>query len=463
MRQDKILLPDGSEPLFTWRANPGPQEKFLACSAYEVLYGGAAGGGKSESLLVDPLRFVGTPSFRALLLRRTFPELERSLIDRSRQLYPGVAPGARYNGQEKIWRFPSGAQIQFGHAEHEHSVHQYQGAEFAYIGFDELTHFLLSQYLFLLSRARSSSGHPVFIRGASNPGGPGHDWVMERWGAWLDSEAQIRALPGQSLYYVNTLDGPQYVERGTPGALSRTFIPATLDDNPHLALNDPGYKNRLMGLDSVTREQLLNGNWMARAAPGAYFKRHYFRIIDVAPVDVIGRVRAWDLAATAPNEAPDPDWTVGVKAAKTKSGLTVIEDVVRVRATPSQVEDLILLTAQIDDYACSVEIPQDPGQAGKAQSHALIKKLSGFSVHSRSVTGDKVTRAKPLSAQAEAGNVVLIKGPWNQKFIEELEAFPEKGVHDDQVDAASDAFAKLNGSNVGKFIAAVNRMSQLGR
>ena len=429
------------EPLFTWEPNPGPQTRFLACGAYEALYGGAAGGGKSEVLIVDPLRSVGFSSFRALLLRRTYPELERSLIDRSRQLYPAVAPGAAYNSQDKCWRFPSGARIYFGHAEHEHSVHQYQGAEFQYLGFDELTHFLEKQYTYLLSRVRSASGMPVYVRGATNPGGDGHEWVMKRWAPWLDQESKIRGEAGKALYYVNGEEGETWCDRASEGALSRVFIPAKVEDNPHLTQNDPGYRQRLMGLDRVTRAQLLDGNWLARPAAGAYFKRSWFEVVDVSPAKAY-RVRYWDRAATK-----DGDWTVGVKVARTIEGALYVEHVERLRGTPAEVEAAIKRTASAEPDV-QIGIEQDPGQAGVFEAKYYVRALQGFNVRLTKPTGDKVTRAQPISAQCEGGNVRLVRGPWIDKFLAELEEFPE-GAHDDQVDAFSGAFAQLGGAAPG--------------
>jgi hypothetical protein len=196
-----------------WRPNPGPQTRFLALPSYEVAYGGSAGSGKSAALLMGALRFVDRPAYRALLLRRTFPELEKSLIERSFQLYPKAFPGTRYNEQKKVWVFPSGARIYFGHIERDGDVHAYQSAEFQYLGFDELTSFSERQYTYVLSRARSATGIPVRIRGATNPGGEGHDWVFRRWGPWLDPTAKDRPQPGEVLWYVNDECGERYVAR----------------------------------------------------------------------------------------------------------------------------------------------------------------------------------------------------------------------------------------------------------
>ncbi len=421
-----------------WQPNPGPQTRFLASTAFEALYGGAAGGGKSDALLMDALRYIDVPGYRALLLRRTFPELLRSLIPKSFRYYLALNGKPNMSSMPQ-WKFPSGAVIEFGHLQHEHDVHNYQSAEYQYIGFDELTSFTEAMFVYMQSRLRGVDGIPKRMRAGTNPGGEGHDWVFRRFGPWLDKESAIKAKPGERLYFKNTKDGPVFCSRFESN-LSRVFYPAKVSDNPHL---DEGYEEILGGLDRVSRAQLLDGNWMAKPAAGAYYKRSWFRIIDAAPSQVTGRVRHWDLAATAPSEGNDPDWTVGVKMARTKDGMFIIEDITRFRESPGAVEQAIRNTAEADGKGCSISIPQDPGQAGKSQSKALALLLAGFVFSSKPETGDKVTRQKPLSAQAEAGNVALVRGPWLEKFFQELEAFPSKGVHDDQVDAAAGAFDAL--------------------
>lgn len=428
-----------------WQPNPGPQTAFLASSAYEVLYGGAAGGGKTSALVVGPLRFVGHPRFHAISFRRTFPELEKSLIEEARRIYPVVAPGAKYNDQKKAWRFPSGAVHYFGHMEHNDSVELYKSAEFQWIGFDQLEDFTEYQYTYMLSRARSSHGVPIRIRASANPGGIGQEWIMRRWAPWLDTRPGYsgpRARPGEILWYLNTRHGEEWVPPRTPGALSRTFIPARLRDNPKLMEADPDYEVRLLGLDPVSRARLLDGDWLVRPAAGAYFKRGWFEIVDAAPADA-RRVRYWDRAATEPHEGNrDPDWTVGVKLSRSTSGVFFVEDVVRLRGRPLLVRDTIRATAELDGRNVIVGIEQDPGQAGVVEAEDYVRLLAGFSVKLVKPTGDKLTRAGPAIAQAEARNIKLVRGQWNEAFVQTLEGFPE-WPHDDDVDALSGAVAML--------------------
>lgn len=397
-----------------------------------------------------PLRWVDNKHFRAILFRRTFPDLEKSLIDRSRTLYRSAYPGARYSGQTKSWTFPSGAIIYFGYCEHDDDVFQYQSAEFSFLGFDELTHFTEKQYTYLLSRARSSKGLPIRVRAATNPGGPGHDWVMQRWAPWLDTREEYdgkRAALGQTLWYVTDDDvgaSERYCEPGTPDALSRVFIPSKVTDNPHLMLNDPQYVARLKALDPVTRAQLLHGDWLTKPARGLLFKRHWFEIVDEGP-EKAQRCRYWDLAATEDGGA----FTAGVLMALADDGI-YIEDVVRGQWSPGQVETVVQQTAEIDGHDVMVALPQDPGQAGVAQVATYQQLLQGYNVQFLREVGDKVDRAKLISAQAEPrggnkfGRVKLVRGPWNLAYLKELEAFPDEKIKD-QVDATSGAFNKLTG------------------
>lgn len=414
-----------------WRPNPGPQTRFLASTAFEALYGGAAGGGKSDALLMGALRYVDRPTYRALLLRRTFPELLRSLIPKSftRYLPTGAKP---VMSSQPHWRFPSGAVIEFSHLQHESDVHKYQSAEYQFIGFDELTSFTEKQYEYMLSRLRTTADIPCRVRAGTNPGGEGADWVFKRWGPWLDPECPVRAEPGQKLYYVNTDEGPEWISTPVSDALSRVFFPARVSDNPHL--ND-GYEQVLRGMDRVTRAQLLDGNWLAKPAAGEYFRRGWFKFVQAAPAIVRKRVRAWDLASTENGG----DWTVGVLLSRVDK-TWCIEDVVRIRKRPSGVEAEVMATAKIDPPGTEIRIPQDPGQAGKAQAEAYIRQLAGKAVYAKPVTGDKITRAKPASAQVEAGNISIVEAPWNRPFLESLEAFPSPDAHDDDVDAFADAF-----------------------
>ena len=222
-----------------FQPNDGPQTEFLAAPEKDVLYGGAAGGGKSYAMLVDPLRFCHRPAHRALILRRTMPEL-RELIDKSRELYPQAFPGAKFREVEKVWNFPSGAKIEFGFLERDADVYRYQGQSYSWIGFDEITHLPTEfGWNYLSSRLRTTDSEIMpYLRCTANPGGVGAHWVKKR--------------------YVDPFE-PGEAFKGADG-LTRKFIPARLDDNPYLA-EDGRYEEMLKALPEVQRRQLLEGNW----------------------------------------------------------------------------------------------------------------------------------------------------------------------------------------------------------
>jgi predicted phage terminase large subunit-like protein len=209
---------------------------------------------------------------------------------------------------------------------------------------------------------------------------------------------------------------------------------------------DPGYMANLMALPLVERERLLGGNWKIRAAAGLLFQRGWCQIIDVIPAGTFF-VRGWDFAATPKTETNDPDWTAGTKIGRTPDGRFVVAHHVRGRMRPSEVERLLVNTAQQDGFETEIALPQDPAQAGKAQAEHLIRLLAGFNVHARPISGDKVIRFSPFSAQAEAGNVLVLRGLWNDDWFTALEGFPD-AAHDDDADSTAEAFNALAGDNL---------------
>lgn len=419
-----------------WRPNPGPQTRFLGLTCREALYGGAAGGGKSDALLVDAIRYVGRgygSHYAALILRREFPDLEMSLMRRAWAIYPHL--GGKFAG--KTWTFPDGETVRFGHVQHENDIYQYQGAEFQYIAFDELTQFTETQYTYLISRLRSAHDVPLRLRATTNPGGTGHEWVFRRFGYWLDPSYPYKAEPGKVLYLVRDDGKEVVVDRGTEGALGRTFVPAKLSDNPYLA-RDRQYTRTLDELDPVTRKRLKDGNWLVKPAKGLYFKREWF--YPVHSVDTpCERVRYWDLAAS-----PTGDYAVGLRLAVSRDGRYYIEHVERLRGHPGAIRERVKETAQADGRAITVYIEQDPGQAGVDQIASYVTFLAGWTVRGRRKTQNKIVSAGPISSQAQARHVYYVEDHWNHALFEELEAFPE-GDHDDQVDALSGAAAVLMG------------------
>lgn len=233
-----------------WKPQPR-QAAFMSRSEPEVLYGGAAGGGKSDALVIEALRQVNIPHYKCLILRKTFPQL-RELIDKTLLYYPQVFPDAKYNGSSHTWTFSSGAKIIFGSMQYEASKVQYQGQAFDVIMFDELTHFSFDEYIYLFSRNRpNGAGTRVYVRATANPGGVGHGWVKERFITagtpnipipeevkWKDPDGKVHSIIRE-----------------------RVFIPSTVYDNQELMKNDPMYVARLASMPEAERNALLYGDW----------------------------------------------------------------------------------------------------------------------------------------------------------------------------------------------------------
>ncbi len=415
-----------------WAHPPSePQFVFLSLPQEEALYGGAAGGGKSDALLMAALQYVDVPGYAAIIIRRTFAMLNQpdALIPRSHEWLGNT--DARWNAQDHQWRFPSGAILKFGYLDTLRDRENYQGAAYHFMGWDELTQFPEEQYRWVsFSRTRKpvELRVPIRVRTASNPGGVGHEWVKGRFGLYRPEGEPETA--------------PLMCHRSSWPHRERIFIPAHVRDNPGLDVED--YTRRMSeNLDQHSRAQLLDGSWDSRP-PGDLFRRDWFEIVDEIP-DGCRWVRYWDLAATEPSESnPDPDWTVGLRLGTHPNGTRYVEHVERLRRRPQGVERAVEAMAARDGIGTPVWIEQEPGSAGKNTIDQYSRvTLPQHAVDGHRSTGSKFERAQPVSSKAERGLIKLKRGPWNAAFLDEVEAFTETDdhAHDDQVDALSGAFA----------------------
>lgn len=390
---------------------------FLLLDNREALFGGAAGGGKSDALLMAALQYADVPGYAAILFRRTFTELSlpEGLMTRSFEWLSDT--DAEWHDREKTWHFPGGGTLSFGYLESKTDRFRYQGAAFQFVGFDELTAFPERDYTYLFSRQRRLKGSkvPVRMRAASNPGGIGHRWVKRRF-----------------------ITDPMTV-----------FIPSLLQDNPHLDQEE--YEAALVNLDPVTRAQLRAGNWDITAL-GNMFKAADFRYLPWRGLHnrIKDSLWFWDFAGTDEEDlqpGDDPDWTAGLHMAELDDGSYVILNLVHERLASHKVEKLVRACAESTGPGVPVRIEQEPGQSGKAQiDHYARTVLKGFDVRGVPSSGDKATRARPVSAAVANGLVHLLEdAPWTTEFLDEVTAFPALAdeVHDDIVDTLSGAHTAL--------------------
>ena len=455
-----------TEPTLELRPQPGPQERALACSADILFYGGAAGGGKTWDLLFEPLYHYRTPGFGAVLFRRTFPEIIKKggMWDESEKVYRLLGGVPREGRLE--WGFKIDAHqettINFAHCQHEKDVLAWKGAQVPLIGIDQVESFTEFQFWYLLSRNRSMCGVHPYMRATCNPvpaDDPTGGWVHRLISWWLNEETGL-ARPdrdGVVRWFLRLREAVDWFDSyesavcaaiafGHPADKARlmpksfTFIAATLEDNKKLMEADPGYYANLMALPMVERERLHGGNWNVRPSAGKVFNRAWFDIVDAVPA-IMTTARYWDKAGTDGAGC----YTAGVKMGKDlQTGLIYVLDVVRGQWSAFEREQLIKATAMMDGTDTKVYTEQEPGSGGKESAQNSVINLQGFSAFADPVRGNKLKRAYPFSAYAEARNVKLLKGEWNQDYLTELHSFtPEDDGFKDQVDASSGCFNKL--------------------
>jgi predicted phage terminase large subunit-like protein len=459
------------------RPQPGKQETFLASSADIAIYGGSAGGGKTWSLLLEPLYHYKTPGFGAVVFRRTFPEIIKKggMWDESEKLYRALGGIPREGRLE--WGFTLNAHqettINFAHCQHEKDVLSWKGAQIPLIAIDQVESFTEFQFWYLLSRNRSVCGVRPYVRATCNPvpeDDPTGGWLHRLIQWWIDPETglAIEARAGVLRWFVR--DGEQLIWDDSQEALqarypqlpakSLTFIPSRLEDNPILMQVDPGYLGTLLSLPMVERERLHGGNWNVKPSAGFIFNRSWFEIVEAAPVNLI-TARYWDKAGTDGGGC----YTAGVKMGKDmKTGLVYVLDVVRGQWSAGAREQLIRQMAILDGTDTKVYTEQEPGSGGKESAQNSVINLQGFSAYADPVRGNKLKRAYPFSSYAEARNVKLLRGHWNQDYLSELHSFsPDDDGFKDQVDASSGCFNKLALHARGFVMQCAGAVSESGR
>ena len=382
----------------------------------EVLYGGAAGGGKTDALLMCALQYSEHPNYRGIIFRRTYPQLAQAggLIERSREWLTGKGP--TYNATERCWTFPAGGKLFFRHMDGDGEWFAHQGAEYHFVAWDELTHWPDDRaYRYLMSRLRRASDDPIPLRvvATSNPGGMGHAWVKDR-----------------------------FLTHGGP-AQGRLFIPANLSDNP--ALDRDEYTRQLGHLHPTERARLLHGDW--DVTDDGLIRREWIRTIrpEALPAGLRWR-RAWDLAAS---ERASADETASVRGALGPDGTLYLAAPIAGRWAWPEARQIIARTAEAE-----AEMVREVGVEQVAAWRATVDDLATapiwLRVALRRLTphGDKLACASPWAARAASGRVVVVEG-WDWSgWLDQWTSFPG-ARHDDRVDAVSRVAEMLTSTATG--------------
>lgn len=425
------------------------QEEFLSSPYDIVIYGGSAGGGKTWSLLLDPIRHIHLKDWRGGLFRGSYAEMKKpgSVWDESFDFYPYL--GGSPSLTDKTWNFPSGAVLDFSYINNQNLM-DYKGAQYANLYFDQLEEFEEQHFFYMMGRNRTKCGIKPYIRGTANPQ-PG--WLAKFLDWWIAEDGYANLTrAGIPRYFVRISDdlhwgdSPEELLEKYPDVLPKsvTFIPATIFDNPKLMDVDPSYLSNLMALPLVDRERLLGdkergGNWKIVPAAGLVYNRAWYELVYNTPQGGT-ECLAWDLAATEMKPGKKPSKTAGVLIRKVK-GEYYIKDVYADYLSPAEVERTFVnistqkaKQAALEGVEFMVRWEEEPGSASKRESRRLAQLLDGIDALGRRATGgDKFVRGRGFASASEVGLVKVVNGNFAETWLNHMHNQPEideNDIHD---------------------------------
>lgn len=445
---EALTAPKQIVPGLPFEPHPGPQTAFFESQADITIYGGAAGGGKSWALTVNPLRHIDVPGFGAVIFRRTFAQIqsEQGIWDESLKWYRKV--GGVPNFGDLKWKFPDGTHVSFAHCQFLKDTENYLSSQICYLEFDQLEQFEEKQFWDLLGRNRSTCGVRPQVFAGCNPSP--QSWLSDLLDWWIDEDGwAIESRSGVMRWFarprelngaITWADTRQELVDKFPGCrpLSLVFIPSYLSDNPSMPSE---YGDRIENMLPAERQR-MGGNWRVVITDGM-FNTAMLQIVDAVPREG-RRVRYWDKAGSLANDAK---YTAGVLLCESLPPLKLwyVEDVQRFRKSSLERNLLIKQVAERDREMYGyvpIWIEREPGSGGLESAETSVVDLAGYDINIERVTGNYLDRARGFAAQVCAGNVRLLRADWNRQFIAELAAQPQTKMCD-QMDAAAGAFNKL--------------------
>lgn len=447
------------------KPQPGPQTEFMQSPADIAIYGGAAGGGKTYALLLEPTRHLHNKNFGAVIFRRLLPsiKIEGGMWDESQGIYAPI--GGDTKKSDLLWIWPNGVKITFAGIEYEDDKKKYHGAQIALLQFDQLEEFTESMFFYMLSRNRSVSGVKPYVRASANPQ-PG--WLAKFLDWWIEDDGYANLERAGVLRWfvrvgdrIEWADTPEELIEKNPDAipLSVTFIPASVYDNKILLEKNPEYLANLMALPPVERARLLGdpkrgGNWKIKPSAGLLYNRGWYGIVPAVPKGGV-ECLYWDLAATAKDykSGQKPSYTAGVSIRKVE-GEYYIRFVFAEQLSPHDVEkNFVNLSNQqarialFDKTQFMVRWEEEPGSASKRESRRLAQLLDGIDAKGDRVTTDKFIRGRPFASNSEVGNIHLVSATWVETWLEHMHnqpEIPENDIHD----ASTGSYNILAGSRI---------------